>query len=50
MTANAPDAAEAGPIVFIIMQSLIALVWLFVGLFLMRKSKWEEIKANFTKE
>lgn len=50
MTANAPDAAEIGPIVFIIMQSLIALVWLFVGLFLMRKSKWEEIKANFTKE
>ena len=44
-----PEAAAMGPIFFVVTQVILALFWLGVAMFLMRKSKWEEIKANFTK-
>lgn len=37
-----------GSVVFVITQLVTALLWFCFAMYLIRRSKWEEIKANFT--
>lgn len=43
------NVAEILPVIVMMIAMVIGLVELVYALFLLRKSKWEEIKANFTK-